>query len=162
MTMTAPTSTTPSPATSPAPATAGTTGTDAAPARSGPSLLRHGGLAVLAAAVATMLVGAVAGAIDVPLAIEGEEIPVFGFAFATVVCGAVGLLLAAVIRRWAPAPRATFTWAAVALLALSFVPSVTADTDTATKVVLVTTHLVAAAIVVPVVTRTLPTRRTRA
>jgi len=161
MTMTAPTSTTPTPATSPAPATAGTT--DAAPARpGGPSLLRHGGLAVLAAAVATMLVGAVAGAMDVPLAIEGEDIPVTGFAVATLLCSAAGLLLAAAIRRWAPAPRTTFTWAAVALLALSFVPSVTADTDTATKVVLVITHLVAAAIIVPVVVRALPDRRTRA
>ncbi len=158
MTMTAPTST--ATGTTTAPVTSGST--DAAPARPGPSLLRHGALAVLAAAGATMVIGAVAGAVDVPLTIEGEEIPVTGFAFATVVLSAVGLLVAAAIRRWAPAPRATFTWAAVALLALSFVPSVTADTDTATKVVLVTTHLVAAAIVVPVVARTLPHRRTRA
>lgn len=163
MTMTAPTSTT---ATSTTPTTGAVTpaaSTDAiAHERSGPGLLRAGSLSALAAAAATMLVGAVAGAVDVPLAIEGEEIPVTGFAVVTLVCSAVGLLLAAAIRRWAPAPRTAYTWAAAGLLALSFVPSVTADTDTATKVVLVATHLVAAAIVVPVVARALPARRTRA
>jgi hypothetical protein len=47
----------------------------------------------------------------------------------------------------------------VALTVASFIPSLTADTDTATKVVLVTTHVVAAAIVIPVFARSLPHRR---
>ena len=44
----------------------------------------------------------------------------------------IGLLLAGALGRWAPQPRATFTWAAVALTVASFIPSLTTDTDTAT------------------------------
>jgi hypothetical protein len=118
-------------------------------------LLRAGGASALVAAVANALVAAGARVADVPLEIEGEQIPAVGFAMMTLMFSAAGLLVAAAIRRWAPAPRATFTWIAMAVVALSFVPSLTADTDTATKVVLVATHVVAAAIVVPVVARSL-------
>jgi hypothetical protein len=43
----------------------------------------------------------------------------------------------------------------VALTALSLVPDVLADADTSTKAVLMVTHLVAAAIVIPAVARRL-------
>lgn len=129
---------------------------DAPPAT---GLWRAGVVAALAAAVANCLVAAVARAVDVPLTIEGEQIPIPGFAVATLLCSAAGLLLAAGLKRWAPGPRVAFTWAAVALTALSFVPSLGADTGTATKVVLVATHLVAAAIVVPAIVRSLPRSR---
>jgi len=127
-----------------------------APSKQG--LLRPGLAAAVVAALATSLVAAAAGAADVPLTIDGEEIPATGFAVATLMCSAVGLLLAGALQRWAPRPRAAF---AGVLIAASFVPSVSADTDTATKVVLVATHLVAAAIVVPVIVRSLPARRPR-
>ena len=91
-----------------------------------------------------------------PLTIDGEQIPVAGFVTMTVLACSIGLLLADALRRWAPQPRATFTWAAVALTVASFIPSLTADTDTATKVVLVTAHVVAAAIVIPAYARSLP------
>ena len=126
-----------------------------------PGLWRPGVTAAVVAAVATSLVAGAARAVDVPLAIEGEQIPVAGVAMMTMLCSAVGLLLAGALKRWTPGPRAAFTWVAVALTAVSFVPSVSADADTATKVVLVATHVVAAAIVVPVIVRSLPARRTR-
>ena len=156
MTMTAATSTTPTTPT--APAAAPRADREPQPA---PRLGRNGAVAIAVAAVATSLVAVVAGAADVPLEIEGEEIPAAGFAMSTVALSALGLLLAGALKRWAPRPRATFAWAAAVLTALSFVPSVSADASTATKVVLVATHLVAAAIVVPVVVRALPTRRLR-
>jgi len=130
-----------------------------APSKQG--LLRPGLAAAVVAALATSLVAAAAGAADVPLTIDGEEIPATGFAVATLMCSAVGLLLAGALQRWAPRPRAAFTWVAGVLIAASFVPSVSADTDTATKVVLVATHLVAAAIVVPVIVCSLPAGRPR-
>jgi len=127
-------------------------------ARATPSLWLSALVAIVAAAAATALVAAVARAADVPLTIDGKEIPVAGFAMMTVMVSAVGVLLAAALGRWAPRPRATFTWVAVALTLASFVPPLTADTDTATKVVLVTTHVVAAAIVIPALARALPDR----
>jgi hypothetical protein len=128
-------------------------------ARATHSLWRYGPIAIAAAAAATALVAATARAADVPLTIDGEQIPVAGFVTNTVLACSIGLLLAGALGRWAPRPRATFTWAAVALTVASFIPSLTADTDTATKVVLVTSHVVAAAIVIPVFARSLPPRR---
>jgi hypothetical protein len=122
------------------------------------SLWRSGAIATAAAAAATALVAATARAADVPLTIDGEQIPVAGFATMTVLACSVGLLLAGALARWAPRPRATFAWTATALTIASFIPSLTADTDTATKVVLVTAHVVAAAIVIPSVARALPHR----
>ena len=46
----------------------------------------------------------------------------------------------------------------MALTFASFVPSLTADTDTATKLVLVIAHVVAAAIVIPAFACSLPHR----
>jgi len=132
---------------------------DDRPALRREGLLRPAAAAAGVAAVANALVAAVARAADVPVAIEGEEIPVAGFAVTTLVCSALGLLLAFALKRWAPSPQKAFLGVAVALTALSFVPSVTADADTATKVVLVTTHLVAAAIVIPTIARSLPRTR---
>ena len=128
-------------------------------ARATGSLWRSGPLAIAAAAAATALVAAAARAADVPLTVDGEQIPVSGFATMTVIVSAMGLLLAAALARWAPRPRATLAWTGVALTLASFIPSLTADTDTATKVVLVTTHVVAAAIVIPVFARALPAKR---
>jgi hypothetical protein len=124
-------------------------------------LWRTGLAATVAAALATVLVAAGARAADVPLAIDGEEIPIAGFATMTALWSVVGILMAAGMARWLPRPRATFVGTAVVLTALSFVPSVTADTDTATSVVLVVTHVVAAAIVVPALASRLPASRAR-
>ena len=127
-----------------------------APAR---GLWRTGVVATVAAAAATTIVAAIASAADVPLAVDGEEIPVAGFATMTAMWSVVGIVMAWAMGRWTPRPRATFVTTTVVLTLVSFVPSITADTDTATSVVLCITHVVAAAIVIPLLASRLPERR---
>jgi peptidoglycan/LPS O-acetylase OafA/YrhL len=120
---------------------------------------KQGLVAGLAASVATTAVVVVARAIDVPVDAAGESIQILGFAQMTLLCTAIGILLARVIGRRAARPRALFTKVTVALTALSFVPDLTLDAGTATKVTLMLTHLVAAAIVIPALAGRLPERR---
>lgn len=127
-----------------------------APAR---GLWRTGVVATVAAAAATTIVAAIASAADVPLAVDGEEIPVAGFATMTAMWSVVGIVMAWAMGRWTPRPRATFVATTVVLTLVSFVPSITADTDTATSVMLCITHVVAAAIVIPLLASRLPERR---
>lgn len=101
------------------------------------------------AAVATTAVAAVAEAAGVPLAIDGETIPLLGFAQLTLIGALLGGLIAAALNRYSTEPQRWFTSAAVVLTALSCVPSVALPPDTATKVVLIATHVLAAAIIVP-------------
>jgi hypothetical protein len=128
---------------------------------SSPRLWRTGLVAGTAAAVATTVIAAVARAADVPLAMAGEAIPIAGFAQLTLACTAVGVILAWVINRRAARPRQSFVTATVVLTVLSCGPDVIADASTASKVVLVVTHLVAAAIVIPSIAARLPDTRSR-
>jgi hypothetical protein len=121
---------------------------------------KQGLVAGLAAAAATTAVVAVAQAIDVPVEVAGEAIPLLGFAQMTLLCTLIGIGLARVIGRRAAHPRSLFTNVTVVLTALSFLPDVTADATTATKVTLMLTHVVAAAIVIPVLAGRLAERRT--
>ncbi len=105
------------------------------------------------AAVGSTTVAAVADAAGVPLAIEGEAIPLLGFAQATLVGAVLGGLLAAALNRFSATPRQWFLWVGSVLTVLSCVPPVAIPPDAATKVVLVATHLVAAAIIVPALAR---------
>ena len=59
----------------------------------------------VAAAVATTAVAAVAGAADVPLAIDGESIPLFGFAQMTLLGAVVGGLLVTMLNRYSTRRR---------------------------------------------------------
>ena len=108
------------------------------------------------AAVATTIVAAVARAADVPLAIDGEEIPLLGFAQLTMMCAIIGTVLAVSFAKWARRPHRTFVTTTVALTTLSLVPDVVADATTGSKLVLMLTHLVAAVIVVPALAKRLP------
>src|SRR5262245_29718433 len=108
------------------------------------------------AAVATTVVAAVARSADVPLAIDGEEIPLFGFAQLTMMCTVLGIVLAVSFNKWARRPQRTFVVTTVALTTVSLVPDVVADATTGSKLVLMLTHLVAAAIVVPTLAKRLP------
>ena len=121
-----------------------------------PALWKTGAKAGVIAAVATSAIAALAVALDVPVEIAGEAIPVLGFAQMTLLCTVLGVLIAKGARRWASSARTAFVRTTVALTALSFVPDLTADATSATKVTLMLTHLVAAAIVTPVITRRLP------
>jgi hypothetical protein len=113
-------------------------------------LRRSGAVAGAAAAVATTSVAALADAAGVPITIGGEAIPLGGFAQLTLFFTAVGVVLATVLARRASQPRQTFVKTTLALTTLSFVPDVLADATTATKLTLMLTHAVAAAIVIPV------------
>jgi len=127
----------------------------AAPVRLRRPAIRSG----LLAAAATTGIAAIALAAGVPLALEGEQIPLIGFAQLTLVCTALGVALAAGLRRWAARPRRTFTVVTIVLAALSIVPDLVFPASAATRLVLILTHLVAAAIVIPALARALPARR---
>jgi hypothetical protein len=123
----------------------------------------HTGIAAAAAAsVATMVVAAAGHAAGVSLDMAGAPIPVTGFGVLTAVFSLVGVVLAVVLQRFARDPRRTFVRTTVVLTALSLVPDVIADAGPATKILLMLTHLVAAAIVVPALARRLRGRQARA
>ncbi len=107
----------------------------------------------LAAAVVTTSAAAAVHAAGVPLAVDGEMIPLAGFAQMTVLGAVLGGLIAAALRRRGTAARHRFRYAVGTLTALSCVPSVALPPDLATKVALVLTHLVAATIIVPTLAR---------
>jgi len=115
------------------------------------SLIKAGAIGGVLGAVATMAIAAIARAADVSLAIDGEAIPVAGFATMTLVGAVLGVVLAAVLRQ-----RRRFVAVCAVLTAASVIPSITQPDDTATKVVLVISHLVAAAVIVPLLARRLP------
>jgi hypothetical protein len=120
------------------------------------ALVLRGLAAALVAVVATALVAALARVAGADLEVSGgEEIPVSGIAVVTGFSSLVGVVLAAALLRWSARPADRFVAAAVTLTAISLVPPVLAGADAATVVTLVVLHLVAAAVVVPVVARTL-------
>jgi Family of unknown function (DUF6069) len=105
-----------------------------------------------AAAVITAVAAALHGA-GVQLAVDGEMIPLAGFAQMTFLGAVIGGLLLAVLNWRSSAAGRRFLEATAALTALSCVPSVAWADDVATKVALVAMHLLAAAIIVPVLVR---------
>jgi hypothetical protein len=120
------------------------------------SLVWTGVAAAVIASAATMAAAAAGHAVGISLDMGGEAIPVLGFATLTAVLSLVGLVLAVVLSRVARHPRGIFVRTTAALTALSLVPDLLANATSATKLLLMTTHLVAAAIVVPAVARRLP------
>lgn len=132
------------------------TATVTAPRLSVRPLVRTGLLATLAASVATTGVAAAGRAAGISLDIAGEPIPLGGFAQLTALFSLLGVAVAVVLARRAGAPRATFVRTTVALTVLSLVPDVIADAPWDTRVLLMTTHLVAAVIVVGSVASRLP------
>ena len=125
-----------------------TTRPDSRPA-SNRQLRRGGAVAGVVASVATTGVAVAADAIGVPIEIAGESIPMAGFAQLTLFFTAVGIVMASVMARRAVHARDTFVKTTLALTALSFVPDVLADAQTATKLTLILTHVAAAVIVIP-------------
>ena len=73
----------------------------------------------------------------------------------TAVFSLLGVGIAAVMSRVARRSRRTFVRTTVVLTALSLVPDAISDAAPATKALLMLTHLVAAAIVIPAVARRL-------
>ncbi|MHA6779491.1 DUF6069 family protein [Pseudonocardia saturnea] len=119
------------------------------------SLLLAGSAATAAAAAATAVVAAAGQAVGISTAVSGMPIPPSGFAVMTLMFSALGLVIATALRRFAHRPRTAWLRTTVALTVLSFVPDVLADAAVTTKVLLMVTHVVAAAIVIPAVARRL-------
>lgn len=101
------------------------------------------------AAAATTAGAAVLRAVGVPLAVHGE-IPLTGFAQITVIGAVIGGVLLAMLNRHSSDPHRRFIQVAIGLTALSCVAPVALADTFASKVALVALHLVAAAIIVPV------------
>lgn len=106
---------------------------------------------ILAATITTASAVALRAA-GVPLAVHGR-IPLAGFAQLTCIAAAGAGVLLAVLNRRGSAPRRQFAQMAIGLTAISCIaPAGLADT-TASKIGLVSLHLIAAAIIVPVLAR---------
>ncbi|MCZ7437830.1 DUF6069 family protein [Micromonospora sp. WMMC241] len=136
--------------------------TDPAPDRVGRThrfrrLTGTGLIAALVAVVATTVAAALARTAGVDFAIPdgGETIPLSGFAVVTCFFSLVGVLIAAALLRWSIRPARRFLWTAVTLTAISLVPPFLAGAALATAVTLAGLHLVAAAVMIPALTRTL-------
>ncbi len=128
-------------------------------------ILRLGAIVGVVAAAAATVTALGARAIDIPMRASSSNsgiakaIPSLGFAELTLACTALGLLLAVVLARRARRPAPLFAGVAVALTAISFVgPITTHQATTATRTVLALTHVIAAAIVIPPLTRLLNQR----
>ncbi|MGH3839896.1 MAG: DUF6069 family protein [Pseudonocardiaceae bacterium] len=134
--------------------TATRTAVPGAAARTG-SLIWTGVAAAAVASGATTIVAAAGHAAGISLDMGGAPIPVLGFAMLTVVFSLFGLALAAVLSRTARHPHRTFIRTTVVLTAVSLIPDVLADATSTTRALLMVTHLVAAAIVIPSVARRL-------
>jgi hypothetical protein len=122
-------------------------------------LVRTGAVAGVIAAALTLVVGLTAQAIDVPMQADGKDLVPASFPFVTLVFVGAGMGLAALLARWAHHPRRSFLLLTVGLTALSLIPPFTVDVAMATRVMLDTVHLVAAAVVIPALARCLPDER---
>lgn len=117
-------------------------------------LARAASIAGAVATACTVAIATGARAADVTLEVDGARIPVAAFAWWTVVGTVLGAVLATLLReRW------RFVAVAVSLTALSLIPAIVAPDDGATRLVLVAAHVIAAAVVVPVLGARLTTTR---
>ena len=118
---------------------------------------RTGLLASFVAVVATTAVAALATALGVELEVpaDGETIPLSGIAFVTGVLSLVGVVIAGALLRWSARPRGHVVRTTLALTALSLVPPWVVGAAVTTSVTLVVLHLVAAAVMIPSLARSL-------
>jgi len=119
-----------------------------------------GFIATLAAMVATTLAAALAQAVGVDFEVPdgGETIPLPGFAVVTGFFSVIGIVMAAALLRWSARPAVRFVWTAVSLTAISLVAPLLSGANTATITALLGLHLVAAAVMIPTLARSLRTR----
>jgi hypothetical protein len=129
-------------------------GTASEPVRPRARLFGSGVLAGAAAASVTTVAAALAKAAGVDFMVNGKEIPLGAFAWWSLVATAAGVGLAAVVKS-----RPRFVRITIALLVVSLLPAVAAPDDGASKLALVATHLIAAAVVIPWLGRRLSVER---
>ncbi len=114
----------------------------------------------LVAAAATTAVAATGHAAGISLDVQKAPIPVAAFSQVTFGFVVLGLAIAAGLRRWTADPRRSWVATTLVLTALSFVPDATADAAWSTRLLLMTTHVTAAAIVIPAIAARMPRRST--
>jgi hypothetical protein len=133
------------------------TGVVTRPASSRTGAALTGVLATLAAMAATTLAAALARAVGVDFKVSdtGEAIPLSGIAVVTGFFSLVGTVIAVALRRWSARPAERFVWTAVSLTVVSLVPPLLSQADTATTATLIGLHLVAAAVMIPTLARSL-------
>jgi hypothetical protein len=119
-------------------------------------------VASLAAAAVTTGYGAIAiaahGAMQAgdPGASKAATINAASFGIGTLMSAAIGVVIAVAIARYSSRPAALWTRVTVVLLAVSLVfPLLASHTDSATRFALAGAHLLAAAVIIPVVRRRL-------
>jgi hypothetical protein len=119
-----------------------------------------GFVATLAAMVATTLAAALAQAagVDFEVSDRGETIPLSGFAVVTGFFSVVGVVIAGALLLWSARPAVLFVRTAVTLTAISLVPPLLSGAGTATTIALLALHLVAAAVMIPTLARSLRAR----
>lgn len=120
-------------------------------------LIGTGLVATIGAMVAVTLAAALAKAVGVDFEIPdgGETIPVPGFAVVTGAFSLVGVVLAAALRRWTNRPADHFLRTTVSLTAISLIAPLLSGGRPTTIAALITLHLVAAAVMIPTLTRQL-------
>ncbi len=118
-----------------------------------------GSIATLAAMVATTLAAALGQAVGVDFEIPegGETVPLSGFAVVTGFFSLVGVVLAVALVRWSARPAERFVWMAVSLTVISLVPPFLVGASATTTAALLGLHLVAAAVMIPTLARSLST-----
>jgi Family of unknown function (DUF6069) len=116
-----------------------------------------GGFAALAGAAVLYAYGTLAGALDVPLrageigARHAQAITPASFAAGVVFCTVAGTILAMVLARYAAHPARAFLRTSLALVAISLVfPLAASHAAASTRLTLALGHLLAAAIVIPI------------
>lgn len=117
------------------------------------SLRRTTAVAGVAGAAITTAAAAAVHNAGVSFEIEGEMIPLGGFAQMTFLGAVIGGVILAVLNRRSLAPRRRFVQVCTALTALSCVPSVLWPDGAATKLALVALHVLAAVLIVPALVR---------
>ena len=115
------------------------------------ALARRSALAGAAASVVTTAGAATARAANVNLEVDGVGIPIAAFAWWTLVGAALGVLIARLLRA-----RRRFLVVTIVATGFSLIPPIALPDDAATKAVLVAAHLLAAAIIIPSLSRGLP------
>ena len=118
-----------------------------------------GAIAALAGAAVLYAYAALAQALDVPMrageigASHAQAITPASFAAGVVFCTVAGTVLAMVLARRAAHPARAFLRTSLVLVAISLVfPLAASHTATATRLTLALGHLIAAAIVIPIIT----------
>jgi hypothetical protein len=116
-------------------------------------LVQVGAIVGVVAAVCNAIVVAIASAADVSLEVDGKAIPVVAFPMWTFIGAVLGVVLARVLR-----DRKRFVIVTTVATALTLIPAIATPDDTATKLVLVGTHVLAAVLIIPALARELPVK----